>query len=57
MPMWAHYSNNHKGYCIAYDMNDNYNMSLKSCMLPVQYVNKRIDITEVMKKQVESMLS
>lgn len=39
MTMWVHYSNNHKGYCVAYDMNDNYNMPLKSCMLPVQYVN------------------
>lgn len=56
MPMWAHYSNNHKGYCIAYDMNNKYNLELKSCMFPVQYVDKRIDITEIMKKQVEDFL-
>lgn len=56
MPMWAHYSNNHKGYCVAYDMNDKYNMALRLCMFPVQYADKRIDITEVMEKQIESIL-
>ncbi|MFR0968758.1 MAG: DUF2971 domain-containing protein [Coprococcus sp.] len=20
MPMWAHYANNHKGFCVAYDV-------------------------------------
>jgi hypothetical protein len=56
MPMWAHYSNNHKGYCVAYDMNNKYNMSLRSCMFSVQYVDKRIDITSVMEKQIENIL-
>lgn len=56
MPMWAHYSNNHRGYCIAYDMNEKYNVPLRSCMFPVQYVGKRIDVTEIMKKQVENIL-
>jgi len=57
MPMWAHYSNNHKGYCVEYSMEDKHNVLLRSCMFPVQYVDKRIDITEVMKKQVEDILS
>ena len=56
MPMWAHYSNNHKGYCVAYDMNENYNMLLKSCMFPVQYVDQRIDVTEIMKSHVKNLL-
>lgn len=46
MPMWAHYSNNHTGFCVSYDMNSN--SKLSSCTFPVQYTNERLDITSMM---------
>ncbi|MGC6588068.1 DUF2971 domain-containing protein [Paenibacillus sp. Dod16] len=48
MPMWAHYSNNHRGYCVEYDTTLQENLYLKASMFPVQYVDKRIDITPIM---------
>ena len=53
MPMWAHYSNNHHGFCVAYDMKDPRNKVLSSCTFPVQYTNERLDITSYMKTYVE----
>ena len=53
MPMWAHYSNNHSGYCVSYDMNDN--SLLSGCTFPVQYTNKRLDITSFMLQQAEKI--
>ena len=46
LPMWAHYSNNHAGYCVSYDMKSN--IPLSSCTFPVQYTNERLDITSVL---------
>nr|WP_317331089.1 DUF2971 domain-containing protein [uncultured Romboutsia sp.] len=46
MPMWAHYANNHAGFCVEYDTNKN--IQLKGCLFPVQYTDKRIDITKIM---------
>lgn len=37
MPMWAHYSNNHRGFCVSYNMGDLRNMQLSACTLPIQY--------------------
>lgn len=54
MPMWAHYANNHAGFCVSYDMK--MNVQLSSCTFPVQYTNQRIDITSLMAKQVENMI-
>lgn len=53
MPMWAHYSNNHSGYCVSYDMNDN--ILLSGCTFPVQYTNKRLDISSFMLEQAEQI--
>ena len=53
MPMWAHYSNNHTGFCVTYDMNEN--TTLKSCTFPVQYINERLDITSIMLQQAEQI--
>ena len=55
MPMWAHYSNNHQGFCVAYDMRDPANNGLFSCTFPVQYTNQRLDITSFMKKYAVSI--
>ena len=49
MPMWAHYANNHKGFCVAYDVKDS--LDLKSCLFPVQYTDQRLDISSEMVKQ------
>ncbi|MCB2343300.1 DUF2971 domain-containing protein [Clostridium estertheticum] len=55
MPMWAHYSNNHKGFCLSYDLKDKRNVQLSSCTFPVQYTDKRIDITDLMDNQASKM--
>ena len=46
MPMWAHYSNNHVGFCVSYDMKSN--VQLSGCTFPVQYTDERLDITSLM---------
>jgi len=43
LPMWAHYANNHKGFCIAYNMKKN--TVLAGCTFPVQYTEERLDIS------------
>ena len=53
MPMWAHYSNNHAGFCVSYDMNVNH--QLKGCTFPVQYISERLDITSLVRKQAEQI--
>ncbi len=53
MPMWAHYSNNHAGFCVSYDMN--VNSQLKGCTFPVQYISERLDITSLVRKQAEQI--
>jgi hypothetical protein len=35
MPLWAHYSNNHKGYCVKYKVTE------KIAIYPVMYIEKR----------------
>lgn len=57
MPMWAHYSNNHQGFCVAYDMKNPENTKLAGCTFPVQYTNERLDITDYMKNYVKMVLS
>lgn len=50
MPMWAHYANNHQGFCITYDMENPNNLALSACTFPVQYTTQRLDVTSYMKK-------
>lgn len=57
MPMWAHYSNNHQGFCVSYDMKEERNLQLRSCTFPVQYTDQRTDITSIMVDQVENILN
>lgn len=56
MPMWAHYANNHKGFCVEYDMRDRENLKLTSTTFPVQYTNKRVDITDLMDYQSKKII-
>ena len=48
MPMWAHYANNHTGFCVSYDMKSN--TQLSGCTFPVQYTDQRVDVTSIMDK-------
>ena len=48
--MWAHYANNHQGYCVEYDLKKNF--ELCSMVLPVEYVNKKIDLTEMINSRL-----
>ena len=57
MPMWAHYSNNHCGFCVEYDTKNNKNHIINFCCFPVQYTDKRVDISDVMEELVEEILS
>lgn len=56
MPMWAHYSNNHHGFCVSYDMKNPKNIQLSGCTFPIQYLDERIDITDIMVKQIGMIL-
>lgn len=38
MPMWAHYANNHKGYCVKYKVEN------KNCIYEVFYTDRRYSI-------------
>ncbi|MGN0786958.1 MAG: DUF2971 domain-containing protein [Christensenellales bacterium] len=53
MPMWAHYSNNHAGFCASYDMKAN--IGLSSCTFPVQYTDIRLDVTSLMRTQAQKI--
>lgn len=56
MPMWAHYAANHAGYAVAYDMRDPRNCVLSSTMFPVQYSEKRIDVTPLIEAQFQKAM-
>lgn len=56
MPMWAHYSNNHQGYCVAYDTKLKDNLNLRSGLFPIQYIEERIDITSILKSVIEELI-
>lgn len=43
MPMWAHYSNNHKGYCIEYEIIEEDSRILGDKIFPVLYTPDRIE--------------
>lgn len=45
MSMWAHYANNHQGYCVEYAEENNF--ELYSMLLPVEYVKQKIDLTDM----------
>lgn len=57
MPMWAHYANNHQGFCVAYDMKNPSNTILSGCTFPIQYTDERLDITSFIKKYATMVAS
>ncbi len=56
MLMWSHYANNHKGFCLVYAKKnieeatcfDRFNevTSVRTKLLPVEYVDKQVDMTK-----------
>ena len=48
MPMWAHYANNHKGFCVSYNVQGD--LELKSSIYPIQYTDERLDVTSLLRK-------
>ena len=57
MPMWAHYANNHTGFCVSYDMKNKDNHLLSACTFPVQYTDQRLDITSLMVREAQMLSS
>ena len=56
MPMWAHYGANHAGFAVEYDMTKQENMKLSSTMFPVQYADKRLDVTPIVETQIKTVI-
>ena len=56
MPMWAHYANGHRGFCVSYDIKPEENSDLCSQIFPVQYANTRIDVTTLMVEQARKII-
>lgn len=64
MLMWSHYANYHKGFCIAYKKSaiveaevfasDNSQLKKKALLLPVDYVDSQIDLTEEVSEHVRA---
>lgn len=57
MPMWTHYSNNHRGYCVVYNTKSNKNTDLSSNLFPVQYIEERVDITPILDSFIAELVS
>jgi len=49
MPMWAHYANNHKGYCVEYKINNT------EKIYPVFYENSRNSNSEELTNMIKEM--
>jgi len=47
-PMWAHYANNHKGFCIEFESRKN------NHLMPVLYSAERINLTEQLWKEYQN---
>lgn len=48
MPMWSHYANNHKGFCVEYDFTClDWDNDLIQYLFPVAYETQRYDITNL----------
>lgn len=62
--MWSHYTDSHKGFCIAYKKSviteaevyaaDNNQIKKKPLLLPVSYVDKQVDLTEEVSEYVRA---
>ncbi len=44
-PMWAHYADDYKGYCVGYDIKSLHN-DLTDLLFPVRYVDEKLEIDD-----------
>ncbi len=49
LPMWAHYANNHKGFCLEYDLHSMPDI-ISDNFYPILYTNERPKFTSLIKK-------
>lgn len=52
MPMWAHYANNHRGFCVEY----NFTEKQKNYIFPVSYEKKRQEATTILANLIQEEL-
>lgn len=50
IPMWSHYSDNHRGFCIEYNINNCDDDELKDSMFPCVYQKSPFNATEIFMK-------
>jgi hypothetical protein len=55
LPMWAHYSNNHRGFCVEYELDSSfYDLPNAMCdMKKVEYSDSRKSITAYIEEQLQ----
>lgn len=51
-PMWAHYANDHHGFCLSYDILGDGCEMLRRFLYPVQYTNTRFCLNKIVDEQI-----
>lgn len=54
--MWSHYTDQHKGFVLGYDLSTEFNKDALDYLYPVIYSNKRYDASEAMRYLVGEMI-
>lgn len=58
IPLWTHYGDNHRGMCIEYDIDNlDRNSDFYDCLLKVSYIDKKVEITEVLKNTLSNLIN
>lgn len=58
IPLWTHYGDNHRGMCIEYDIDKlDRNSDFYDCLLKVSYIDKKIEITEILKSTLSNLIN
>lgn len=51
-PMWAHYANDHHGYCVSYDILCDGCELFRKFLYPVQYTDTRFNLNHIIDEQI-----
>ncbi|WP_250674834.1 DUF2971 domain-containing protein [Paraclostridium ghonii] len=58
IPLWTHYGDNHRGMCIEYDIDKlDRDSDFYDCLLKVSYIDKKIEITKVLKNTLSNLIN
>lgn len=58
IPLWTHYGDNHRGMCIEYDIDRlDRDSDFYDCLLKVSYIDKKIEITELLKNTLSNLIN